>query len=267
MADWTRPQERALLAAAETGMLYRDIAAHLYRLGYPLRTAHAICFRLRKIGYFRGWGRPWTDAEDARIRAAYAAGESLRAVARSIGRTASMMRYRCEYLGLAGTHVRPVGFRSQPGWTEIEVSILRAGYGKEPTAGLAQRLGRSTGAVRVKARALGIEHGYHRRWSDDELRAIRLAHAHGLSISDLADAIGRDPAVVSRQAKRRMGLHFDNRLHRAPRGRRAEREPVTMAAILALGGGAVDRTRPAWSVIAGAPLQNAAARSPNWRAA
>ena len=98
-----------------------------------------------------------------------------------------------------------------------------------------------------KAWSLGLRHGYGRPFSDDEDRAIQLAHARGLSLTDLSVALGRDPAVVSKHAIR-IGAPFHTRTIRAPRGK--DRSVWTLAAILDLGtndglaSGAIDPAAP-----------------------
>ena len=117
-----------------------------------------------------------------------------------------------------------------------EIERLRAGYGKGRTADLARQLGRELRAVYCKAHALGLAHGFIRVFEEREKRAIRLAHGHGVSLTDLSAALGRDAAVVSKHAIR-MGLSFATRAVRAPRGPRRSRPVLTLDAILALADG------------------------------
>ena len=60
-----------------------------------------------------------------------------------------------------------------------------------PTRELAAGLNRALRAVYLRAHELGLVHGYIRAFSAAEDRAIGLAPAHGLSIGDLAEALGR----------------------------------------------------------------------------
>ncbi|MDD2862270.1 MAG: hypothetical protein PHI71_14555, partial [Acidiphilium sp.] len=76
---------------------------------------------------------------------------------------------------------------------------------------------------------------YSRAWTAEEDLIVRIAHDGGISITDLAAALDRDPTIVSKRA-RSMGLPFAARLRRAPRTPRAGREPVTRASILAMAG-------------------------------
>lgn len=102
------------------------------------------------------------------------------------------------------------------------------------TRDLAAELGRGRLAVCQRANVLGLVHGYCRPWTDDERLAVRIGHARGLSVTVLARAIGRDVAVVSKQAIR-LGLSFKDRAVKASRGRLDEREQPTLAAIVAMG--------------------------------
>jgi hypothetical protein len=74
-----------------------------------------------------------------------------------------------------------------------------------------------------------------RSFSPDEDMAIRIGWWRGLSQTDMAAALGRQVAVVSKHAVQ-LGLHFcDPARPPAPRTLRRNREPVTLAAILAMG--------------------------------
>lgn len=64
------------------------------------RTRAAVRFRASRLGLHRDEVR-WTDAEDAELRAAHAAGESAPDTARRLGRTADGVRTRRKKLGLS----------------------------------------------------------------------------------------------------------------------------------------------------------------------
>lgn len=236
-ADWTAPEAERALALAAEGARYRAIAARLAGEGFPARSAVAVGQTLRGLGYGRGWGRPWTAEEDALLRRAYAEGRSLAPLRERLGRDRSAIAGRAGILGLAGTHARPNGFRAERDWTEEEIAALRRDYGRVPTRDLAATLGRKLRAVYSRAHELGLVHGWIRPFSPDEDCAVGLAHRHGVSIRDLAEALGRDVAVVGKRARRALGIDFARRPPgvRAPRTPRAARVPLTLAAILALG--------------------------------
>lgn len=229
---WSPAEDAAALAAARLGMEYPAIARALAAQGYPQRTAPGVCQRVKALGYVRGWGRTWTAADDQRVRDGYQAGETLAAIGASLGRTAKAAQARAGVLGLHGSHPRPAGWRQET-WAAEDEADLRSTYGLEPARTIAARLGRSAQAVWQRASMLGLLSNRHRPWTPDDLAAIRAAHANGTSIMDLADALGRDPSVVSRQARRRMGLRFNVRPK--PGGRRADRAPVDVPKLVAAG--------------------------------
>jgi hypothetical protein len=188
--------------------------------------------------------RPWTEAEDDRLRRAYADGERIDRVAAELGRTTRAASSRAaKQLKLGGTHAAGRGgWATAADWTEAEDARLRAAYGKVPTKTLATELGRSKLGVYQRAWHLGLKHGYHRDWSPDEQSALSIAHERGISISDVATALGRNYYAVCKYAENR-GLKFGKRPIRAA--------PMTLQDILTLADPAAPipaahaRTRPA----------------------
>ncbi len=237
--DWTEAEQQRALVLAEEGRRYRQIAADLAGEGFPPREHGAVGQVLRKLGYDRGWGRPWLDEEKALLRQTYERGSSLTPLRDRLGRSRTSIAWQARELGLQGTHARPNGWRTEPTWTEADIATLKRDYGQMPTQELADALGRPKAGVYTKAWSLGLRHGFIRAFTDQEREAIHIAFDHGISLSDLADALARDVAVVSKHAIR-MGLGFKNRTIRAPRTRRGERQPWTLPAILAL----ADEGRP-----------------------
>jgi hypothetical protein len=232
--DWTDWEQMRALELAEAGLRYAAIADGLKTEGFPRRLGRNVGQMLRKLGYGRGWGRPWIAEEDDLIRDAYRTTKSLTPLQTRLGRSRSAIANRARELRLHGTHQRPNGWRTEPVWTDEALDILRRHYGKVNTKELAARLGRKKSGVYQKAFDLGLEHGYHRAITDDDYRAIRIARDSGLSLTDLSAALGRDPAVVSKIAIR-MGIPFATRTARAPRGRRTDRPNLTLSDILARG--------------------------------
>jgi hypothetical protein len=231
--DWSEAERARALAFAEDGLPYRRITARLVEEGYPRREIGALGQMLRKIGYERGWGRPWLEDEDALLRLAYTAGASLTPLIARLGRSKHSIRWRADYLNLQGTHINRNGWRTEATWTPDQLAYLRAQYGRIPAKKIAEALGRKLGGVYNKAHALDLDSRWLRPFSADEDRAIRIAHGQRLSIVDLAQALGRDTAVVSKHAIR-LGLSFANRARQAPRTRREGRPVMTLATILAL---------------------------------
>ena len=233
--DWSDAEMTRALALAATGVPYVVIARALASEGFPARNSRSLGQRLRKLGYGRGWGRPWIIEEDELLRHAYATGASLTPLRERLGRSPHSIRWRAEALGLRGTHVRRDGFRQGPVWTAEDEARLRADYGKVPTRELARDLGRGVRAVLYHANRLGLVHGFMRAFSAHEDRAIRNAWTHGVSMVDVAQALGRDPAVIGKHAAR-IGCRFNDpaRPVRGPRTRRANRTTVTLQSLLAL---------------------------------
>ena len=232
--DWSGAEQQRALELAETDIRYAAIAVQLEAEGFPPRIGRTVGQTLRRLGYGRGWGRPWSIEEDDLLRGAYRHDKSLTSLRQRLGRSRTSIAYRAGELDLQGTHARPNGWRTEPSWTAEEIVILRRDYGTVPTPELARRLNRPKAGVYNKAWSLGLKHGFMRAFSDDEERAIRNGRDHGISITDVSMALDRDPAVVSKHAIR-MGVPFGTRTTRAPRGPRRNRPPVTLATLLAMG--------------------------------
>lgn len=246
--DWTETEQQRALMLAEEGRRYRQIAADLASEGFPPREHGAVGQVLRKLGYDRGWGRPWLDEEKALLRQAYEHGSSLTPLRDRLGRSRTSIAWQARELGLQGSHARPNGWRTEPPWTDADLGILEREYGRMRTQSLADALGRPKAGVYNKAWSLGLRHGFIRAFTAQERDAIRIALDHGISLGELADALARDVAVLSKHAIR-MGLSFKARIVRAPRTRRADRQPWTLAAILALED--EQRSQPNASALAG----------------
>jgi hypothetical protein len=233
--DWSTGETNRALELASEGHRYSRIIVMMPGEGFPERSLSAFGQVVRKLGYGRGWGRAWTPNEDALLVRAYRSSMSLTPLRARLGRTACSIRWRAEYLGLRGTHANRNGWRAGPDWTEAQLRMLRAEYGKTPNDELAAKLGRTRAAMFTRANLLGLVHGYIRPFSEAELTALDVAYRHDIAIADLATALGRKDCSVSKFATNH-GLRF---------GRRPLRTPApTLADILALdaptgrGGGA-----------------------------
>ena len=224
--DWTQEELDRLLDLAVEGHRYLEIIERLVAEGFPRRTKAGLGPKLRQLGYRRGWGRRWTAEEDDLLRHCYATGASLTPLKEGLGRTTCSIRWRVKELGLQGTHAKTAGWRTEPVWTEAEEQILRDRYGKVKTRELAAELGRSRMATLNRAWHLGLKHGYWRPYTEDELRAYRIAFDEGVAIADLAIALERSAFTVSKYATDKLGLHFGRRPRRRP--------PLTLAEILEL---------------------------------
>lgn len=223
--EWTEAEAARALTLASEGHRYAEIIERMVAEGFPRRTKAGFGPHLRKLGYGRGWGRQWTPEEDALLARVYTDGTSRSPLIERLGRTTNSINWRVEHLGLRGTHANRDGFRGGPIWTDADVATLREHYGKMPMADLAAKMGRTKASLFTRANILGLVHGYHRPWSDDDRRALVLAHAHDIALPDLATALGRNCAGVHKYAEKQ-GVRF---------GRRARRTPApTLPDILAL---------------------------------
>ncbi len=231
--SWSGAEQQRALELAETGLRYTVIADRMHEEGFPRRSGHTVGQTLRRLGYGRGWGRPWLPEEDDLVRDAYAHNKSLTPLRSRLGRSRTSIAWRAGELELQGTHARPNGWRTEPSWTAEDIAVLRRDYGTVPTPELARRLNRPKAGIYTKAWSLRLQHGFMRAFSVDEERAIRIARDHGVSLTDLGAALSRDPGVVSKHAIR-MGIPFSARTKRAPRGPRRDRAPITLEALLAM---------------------------------
>ena len=197
---WTIDEITRALTLAHAGHRYPEIVAKLTSEGFPERSVAGLGPKIRKMGYSRGWGKAWLPEEDDLLRNAYRSGESLAPLREPLSRSRSSIAYRAGELHLE--HQRPTGFRQGPIWSEEDNARLRQGYGRVPSRELAEQLGRGLRAMLIHANALGLVHGFLRPFGDDERRAVEIAWRTGISLTDLATAMDRDPAVVAKFATR-----------------------------------------------------------------
>lgn len=208
--DWSQTEAARALELAEAGHRYGAIIELLHSEGFPRRSLAGLGPQIRRLGYGRGWGRPWGPDEDTLLTRAYTEGSSLTPVRTRLGRTICSIRWRAEYLGLRGSHANRNGWRTSPDWSEADLMVLRKEYGHTPTRALATKLGRTKASITTRANVLGLVHGYIRPWSRDELTALGKAFHNGIGIADLAAALARKPASVSKFATKH-GFDFGRR--------------------------------------------------------
>jgi len=225
-APWPSDELAHAVTLIVAGHRYEAVRGMLTAEGYAERSLSAIKQLAGRLGIGRGWGRNWTREEDDLLREAYRDAASLPAVAARLGRPPGSVRWRAGHLGLRGTHAKADGFRAGPVWTKTDIATLRALYGTMPMDALAHRMGRTRAALFTRANLLGLVHGYHRAFTPDERAAVRIAHANGIALADLATALGRKAATLSKYTGSH-GLSFGRRERLVP--------PPTLATILALG--------------------------------
>lgn len=103
----------------------------------------------------RATPRRFTAAEDAAIIAGYSS-VKMAVIGRQIGRSQGSVASRARLLvtrGLLNPHTR---LNLRP-WTQAETAQLREWYGENAVADIAQTLGRSENAVRVRAKRLHLD--------------------------------------------------------------------------------------------------------------
>lgn len=167
----------------------------------------------------------WTEAEDDRLRAAYAKGERIDLVAAELGRPVRGTMSRTRKIGLAGTHPLHGGWCSAPLWTTAEDARLREAFGTTRASILAQELGRSKVSIYNRAFALGLKSSYTRPPTGRERYALRIAFDRGLALPDVASAMGRRLVSLSKYAVAH-GYRFGRR--------RLLSQPITIDEIIAL---------------------------------
>lgn len=95
--------------------------------------------------------KSWTAAEESYLRAHYPT-ESTHDIAKALDRSYPSVRSRAKKRGL-----RKGGPLQRQTWSEAEQVYLRAHYADEPTAALAERLGRPLAKVYSAAHRMGLE--------------------------------------------------------------------------------------------------------------
>lgn len=232
---WTEPEKVLAATLAEQGCSARDIGLAFERHGLIPRTKNAVGQMLKALGFERSWGRPWLPEEVTALRRAYAEGASVAKLAYRLGRSRTSLMWKAGELQLTGTHANGArGFRQGNDWSPEELVILRTRYGTEKVKDTAAVLNRPIRGIYCKAHALGLDTKFHREWSKEDDRAIAIAYSAGVSMTDLAGAIGRDIATVSKRAIK-LGIRFSDRPIAASRGPRGDRPIITLDDILTLG--------------------------------
>lgn len=87
-------------------------------------------------------------------------------------------------------------------WTDKDVAILKELYPECPLPEIAQRLGRSVAAITGKAHSLGIKRKSwcDKLWTAEEVRLLRELYPTHEDLRDIAEKIGRSPAMVRAKA-------------------------------------------------------------------
>jgi hypothetical protein len=158
----------------------------------------------------------WGVSEDRQLRALYAAGTPLGAIANRLGRSEDAINARRALLGLPAR-------RQAAQWSALADALVReATLAGVPATELARRMHRSVEQVRGRRRALGLAAPSRRAYTPAEDAAIAQAWAAGAGIDDLARRLGRSRDALLLHA-RVLGLH-----HPEPRRRWSGEEDCTL---------------------------------------
>lgn len=188
---WKATEDTLVRAAARAGIPDRAVAA---RLG---RTVEQVRRRRRRLAGPRLSPRPFTRADDERLRACWADSSEVDELARTLGRSAGALRLRAQSLGLHCPHPRRR-------WQADEDAALRDGYEQALSCAqiAAQLPGRTAGAVAARAAKLGVA-TYARVWTQLDDRRLRMLTDEGLRVESIAQALGRTPQAVMLRARKR----------------------------------------------------------------
>jgi len=191
---WSRDDDALLERLYGEGEPVRRIAERLQR------SEDAIVARRRALG-IAGRDRGWSPSRDALVAAAARAGLPASVVAASLRMPADRVRRR--RAKLVGS--RPAARRYDAAEDAAIAGALQTGGDLDA---LAERLGRSPEALRLRARALGVYAApRRRRWTRAEDDALRAGYREGCSCAQIAARIGggRTATAVAARA-RKLGL-------------------------------------------------------------
>ena len=192
---WSREEDALLRRLYAAYVAVQDIAE---RVG---RSADAVSARRRALRIApRPRSRPWSPREDALLRAGAIAGIPAATIAVHLRRPADQVRRRRR--ALMGAARAPLRYSAAE--DAAIVSCWRRGGTVKV---LAEQLGRSRGALRLRAQDLGLYVPAARgRWRPDEDAALRDGYGLGLTCVQIALEIdGRTPAAVAARAAK-LGL-------------------------------------------------------------
>ena len=97
-------------------------------------------------------------------------------------------------------------------WTGKEVALLKELYPECPVGEIAERFGRTVGAIKVKACYLGLKRKSYldKLWTGEEIQLLRELYPSCKSARELAEKIGR-PSGSVRQIALRLGIARERR--------------------------------------------------------
>jgi len=201
-ARWRASEDAQLTRLYAGGVPLAEIA---HRLG---RSQEAVGARRRALGMPARRVRPsWSEPQDRLVILATAAGLPAAEIAQRLGRSPQQVISRRRRL---------VGVRTAPGrYRPWEDEAIRAAWrGELDLTELSRQLGRSAGALTLRARTLGLHRpAPRRRWSEAEDHALRDGYSGGLSCEEISrrELPHRSPGAIAARA-RKLGLTSYGRL-------------------------------------------------------
>ena len=138
---------------------------------------------------------PWSD-DDIELLKKFYAEKPTEELAKQLGRSLPAVRYRAYRLGLK----RKIQYEGR--WTPEDIALLKELYPECPIPEIAKKLGRTVNAVKNRAHQLGIKRKNYldEFWTAEELQLLRQLYPAHEDIKDIAERIGRSPAMVRAQA-------------------------------------------------------------------
>jgi len=114
-------------------------------LGRSLETVSqkALGLGLRKCKFYP----PWSIQEETLLKELYYPTNTVKDVAKRIGRSVSAVRQKARLLGLSDGHA----------WSKKELNLLRKLYPSKTAQEIANQIGRTVGVVRLKVFRLGLK--------------------------------------------------------------------------------------------------------------
>lgn len=170
------------------GAAFMDLDVDLVELA-PYVPPAASTGALREVAF-----RPnaWLASEVETLRTLFAADTSVENISLAIGRPHAGVRDKIVQLGLRRNSQRP--------WSELEDAELVNRYGQVPASVLAQELGRSCGAVYVRAQLFGLSEANPPPFTPWEDAQIRAAYGVGVPVMQVSALIGRTWMAVNSRA-------------------------------------------------------------------
>lgn len=193
--SWTGSEDATLTRLYRAGAAVREIA---HTVG---RSEDAVNSRRRELGIAaRRTPAAWSPGEDALLEAATRAGVPRAVLAERLARPIGQLVSRRRMLGLTAPASRPYAVREDAALRHV------VGTGGD-LEDLARELRRTSGALRLRAVALGLYRpSPRRRWSTSEDAALRDGYDGGLSCQGIARHLPERTAFAVAARARQLGL-------------------------------------------------------------